>query len=102
MFRRVQYLRYNFNEMVQLMMKMISAAGATVLILVGLIVLPMPIPLGAIMIVIGLIWLISASSTVARCVQSYRRKHPKTDKFIRVVEPKLPASLQAILKRTDP
>jgi len=102
MFRRVQYLRYNFNEVVQLMMKMMSAAGATVLILVGLIVLPMPIPLGAIMIVIGLIWLISASSTVALYVKSYRRKHPKTDKIIRMVEPKLPETLQAILKRTDP
>ena len=84
------------------MIKIMSAACAIVIILAGLVILPMPIPFGAIMIVSGLILLISASDTVALYIQSYRRHHPKCDKVVRAVENRLPMSWQIILKRTDP
>ncbi len=84
------------------MLKMIYAAASVVMIIIGLIVLPLPIPLGAIMIVCGIIMLISASATVTFCVKSYRRHHPRANKIIHAIESKLPASLKKILKRTDP
>ena len=75
---------------------------AIVLILVGLVVLPMPIPLGAIMIVTGVVLLVSTSARAAWMVRSFRQKHPGADVAIRGVEERLPAKLRQVLKRTDP
>ena len=84
------------------MRKFLFIGLAIALILVGLVVLPLPIPLGAIMIACGLILLISVSASAAWYVRNYRRHHPKTDKFVRAAEDRLPEALKKILKRTDP
>ncbi|MEO1608460.1 MAG: hypothetical protein AAFR90_03775 [Pseudomonadota bacterium] len=75
---------------------------AIVLIFLGLIILPMPIPFGAIMIVAGLVLLIYCSNTFARYIKGYRRRHPNLDGFIRKGQNRLPVSLQEIIKRTEP
>ncbi len=75
---------------------------AILLILVGLVVLPMPIPLGAIMIACGLILLISVSATAVWYVRKYRQHHPKADRLVRAAEERLPETWKKILKKTDP
>jgi len=82
--------------------KFVLTPIAVVLIVVGLIVIPMPIPFGALMVVSGLVILISASPTVALFIKGYRRKYPKLDKAVRKSASILPSSWQEILKRTDP
>jgi len=84
------------------MLRALSIASAICLIVVGLIVLPMPIPLGAIMIVSGLVLLISVSTTVALQFKSFRRHHHDFDVWIRAAEERLPDRWKRILKRTDP
>ena len=84
------------------MLKLIFLGFAIVLIVVGLIVLPMPIPLGAVMVACGLILLISVSATAAWYVRNYRQNHPKADKFVRAAEHRLPKAWRKILERTDP
>ena len=84
------------------MYRPLIALFAIALIFVGLIVLPMPIPFGAIMIVGGIVLLVSASATAAWMVRSFRQKHPRADVAIRKVEERLPEKLKRVLKRTDP
>ena len=79
-----------------------SIAAGVALVLVGLVVFPMPIPLGAIMIVCGLVLLVSASATIAERLRSFRRLHRGADKFIRTVEGNLPEQWKKALKRSDP
>jgi len=84
------------------MIKTLTVIAALILIVVGLIVLPMPIPLGAVMIVSGLVLLVSASGTVATRLKLFRRRHVSANKFIQKVEDNLPGSWRRILKKTDP
>lgn len=84
------------------MRRLLFSIVAVALIVGGLILLPLPIPFGAIMIACGLILLISVSATVAWYVRNYRQHHPKTDKVIRAAEERLPEAWRKILKRTDP
>ena len=84
------------------MVRVILIVVSLALIIVGSIVLPMPIPLGAIMIVLGLTLLVSQSKFVADRLRAFRLTHSKTDKVIRKVEDRLPAKLRDILRRTDP
>ena len=84
------------------MVKVIFIVTAACLILGGLIVLPMPIPTGAIMIVIGLVLLLSVSVTAIRLLRAFRRKYPNADNVIRGVENRLPAAWRRILRRSDP
>lgn len=84
------------------MIKSLSIVSGCLLILVGLVVLPMPIPFGAIMIVSGLVLLVSASPTIAMRVRSFRHLHRGADKVIRTVEDRLPEAWRKALKRSDP
>lgn len=84
------------------MVKAVSIVVAIVLIIAGLIVLPMPIPFGAIMIVFGLVLLLSVSVTAVQVVRSFRQKHPDADGVIRGVENRLPTAWRRILRRSDP
>ena len=84
------------------MIKLLSVLGSALLILGGLIVLPMPIPFGALMIASGIVLLISASAAVALKVRSFRRRHRAANDAIQSVENKLPERWKKILQRTDP
>ena len=84
------------------MFKALVTVAAIVWITAGLIVLPMPIPLGAIMIASGVVLLISVCAPAALYFKGFRQRHPDADRIIRVAEERLPASWRSILKRTDP
>ncbi len=75
---------------------------AIVLIVVGLIVLPLPIPFGAIMIVTGLGILIATNKWAAEWVRQRRMKSPRLDSWLAAAESRLPGKLSEILRRTAP
>jgi hypothetical protein len=77
-------------------------AVAVLLILVGMVVFPLPIPVGLPMMVTGLALLISSSHAVAELVRSFRRRYPRVDARLRAVEPHIPKLLRAPLIKTDP
>lgn len=84
------------------MIKMFSIVAGVVLVLVGLVVFPMPIPLGAIMIVCGLVLLVSASATAAHCLKTLRPRHQGANQMIQTVEDRLPESWKKAFRRSDP
>ena len=84
------------------MIKVLATAAAIVWIILGLIVLPMPIPLGAIMIATGIILLVSVSAAAALRLKAIRRRFRHVDKIVRAAEDRLPGSWRRILERTDP
>ena len=84
------------------MIKLVSIVAGVALVLVGLVVFPMPIPLGAIMIVCGLVLLVSASATLAHCLRTFRRRHRGVNQVIQKVEDRLPESWKKALRRSDP
>ncbi len=84
------------------LIRLATAVLAVFLIISGMIIFPMPIPVGAAMMVVGLVLLISVSARVARCARLFRRRHPGANKIIQKVEDKLPDSLRNTLRRTDP
>lgn len=84
------------------MIKAITIAAGAALILVGLIVFPMPIPLGAIMIACGLVLLLSSSATAARLLKSFRKRHRGANQVIETVEERLPETWKKVLRRSDP
>lgn len=61
------------------MMTIIHKIGGLLLVIVGLIVLPMPIPLGLIMITIGLALLAPYMPMVQRLIVTLRTKWPTID-----------------------
>ena len=84
------------------MTKLLTTLFALALIAAGTLVLPMPIPFGAILILCGAVLLISVNAAFALRVKSFRNHHPKIDKFVRVAEARLPKSWRKVMKRTDP
>lgn len=84
------------------MIKLLTLTASVALIVVGLIVLPMPIPLGGIMIVSGIVLLVSVSAVVALWVKAFRRRHGRTNRMIQNIEDRLPEAWKKILRRTDP
>jgi hypothetical protein len=84
------------------MVRLISIVAGIALIVFGLIVLPMPVPLGAIMIVMGLVLLVSSSTTVAGLVKSFRARYRSANLVIQKVEDHLPERWRKALQRSDP
>lgn len=84
------------------MIKLASIILGAALVLIGLVVFPMPIPLGAIMIVCGLVLLVSVSTTVAGRLRSFRKRHHGVNQAIHAVEDRLPESWKKALQRSDP
>ncbi len=75
-------------------------AAAIVLLLVGGVLFPLPIPLGAPLVGLGIILLIAASPTVARLVTAARHRSVRFDQGLRWLELHVPQSLASILRKT--
>ncbi|MBX2806103.1 MAG: hypothetical protein KTR19_09035 [Hyphomicrobiales bacterium] len=73
-----------------------------VLIIGGLIILPLPIPFGAIMIIIGVSILISSNDTAAGWIRQRRINNPGLNQRLLAIEKRLPSRLSAIIRRTTP
>ena len=84
------------------MKHLLYIAVTFVLIGGGLIILPLPIPLGAPMIAIGVTILISHSRTAARALMGLRLRSPRVNRAVHLLEIKAPETIARSLKRTRP
>ena len=84
------------------MIKAITIAAGTALMLAGLVVFPMPIPLGAIMIACGLVLVLSSSTVASSLLKSFRQRHRGANQVIEAVEERLPERWKKVLRRSDP
>lgn len=67
---------------------------------VGLITLPTPIPIGAVLIAVGLVLLIYSSKRVAGLVRLLRRRYHRLDDGLRFIEDRVDHRIASILQRT--
>lgn len=84
------------------MIKIIIQIIALLVILSGIITFPLPLPVGAALILTGLAMLIATSETVRRIIREYRRRNPRADRAIENIERHLPRFIKAIIDKTDP
>ena len=75
-------------------------ALAIVILILGAILLPLPIPLGAPLLAIGFVILISSSPWFAQRVARLRQRHGRLDRGMQWVEERAPTGLATVLRST--
>jgi hypothetical protein len=75
---------------------------AIVLIGAGLIVLPLPIPFGALMLLLGISLLIASNDTAAGWIRTWRVRNPRLNSRMLSLEARLPDWISRVLRRTAP
>ena len=84
------------------MLPVLHQTFGSVLILVGLVVLPLPIPLGLIMITIGFALLAPYIPAFQRLVTHMRRKWPDLDRSLRRYRNRFPPVIRKTIDKTHP
>ena len=72
------------------------------LLLLGAITLPLPLPTGVILLFVGTAILITTSETAASLFKSLRKKFPRINTALALVQGRLPNAFQKALQDTDP
>ncbi len=78
-----------------------QVAGST-LVVTGLIVLPLPLPFGLIMLVIGFALLAPYIPAVQRLIRVMRRKWPKVDAILLRYRHRFPPVIKRTIDKTHP
>jgi len=73
-----------------------------ILFIAGLIIAPMPIPIGQITALIGLSLLVSESRAIRRWIQILRIKWPYLSRQMKKIHPHMPKFIKKVIERTDP
>lgn len=81
---------------------LIASIFAIILILIGIVLTPMPIPFGIILIVLGIALLITTNTAFALWLRNFRKRHPDMDGKIRQAQKWLPGFLRIPLDKTSP
>lgn len=84
------------------MLRIAVQIAAIFVVLVGMVLFPLPIPVGAVLIGIGLAMLVVSSTRVRRWVQTHRRRNSRFDAFVRKAASYLPGNLRRTIESTDP
>ncbi len=84
------------------MMPIIHQLVGSILIIVGLIVLPLPIPFGLIMVTLGVTLLAPYIPAFQRLVRAIRRKWPEIDRSLLRYRHRLPAVIRKTIDKTHP
>lgn len=82
--------------------RLLTFAAAIVIMIVGAILLPLPIPLGAPLLVIGAAMMISVSPAFAAFIAWCRNRWSRLDYAMSWLEAKAPNHLASILRKTRP
>jgi len=82
--------------------RLVISVIAIMCVVVGLIALPTPIPLGAILLAVGFSLLVLTSVTVRNFLRRLRVRFPELDGSLRAVDGYLPRSLQRALRLSAP
>ena len=84
------------------MMPLVHQISGTVLVLVGLIVLPLPLPFGLIMLTIGFALLAPYIPAVQRLLRHLRSRWPDLDAALRRYRHKFPPIIKKTIDKTNP
>ncbi len=80
----------------------VVVAFASAVTLVGLILLPLPVPMGALVFAMGLTLLVSRSDRAASLIKLIRVRSRWMDRGLRFLEERSPNWITSILVRTRP
>lgn len=80
----------------------IKLAVGWLLVLIGLITAPLPLPLGQLVTLVGLSLLISESYAIRMFTRKLRRNYPILNRLMDRVKPYMPAFLKSTIDETDP
>lgn len=83
-------------------MRLMALIIGWLMVFAGLIILPLPIPLGLIMIVVGLALLAPHAPPVRRGIRALRRKFPGVNQKLNALKPRLPRFARLMVELTDP
>lgn len=72
-----------------------------VLVISGILITPLPVPIGLVLLALGLVLLIQRSLFVRRQLRALRTRYPKLSSRLRHAEPRL-GRLGSVLRKTDP
>ena len=73
---------------------------AALIIVIGLVLVPLPVPFGVLIILLGLAMLLSVNPRAQRKVMQLRRKHPRLNYWMHEVTKRAPRFLRAVLHKT--
>ena len=83
-------------------MRLVTLITGIVLLVIGLISMPTPIPGGTFLITVSAGMIICSSDTAARYIQSFRAKFNRFDRAVFWLENKMGERLSEPLRRTRP
>lgn len=75
---------------------------AVVLMLIGALMFPLPIPVGAILLISGLALLVFANDRLRLLIQRLRQRSPRFNQLVTRLLTILPGRIRRIMQRTDP
>ena len=84
------------------MWRIITQVTGVLIFIAGMIFFPLPIPIGAVMMIVGLTMMISSSKKLRKVIREYRRRNPKMNSTIHNAEYYLPKSMRDSIDQTDP
>ena len=82
--------------------RLLALAVGWLLLLAGILITPLPLPIGLVMLVLGLAVLVRRSRFVRRRIRNLRSRYPAFSERLRRLEPKVNATIARTLRQTDP
>ena len=80
----------------------LNLIAGVLLVIAGIIITPMPIPLGIILIILGLSMLVSTVPAVRHFLRNLRSRHKTMSLRLNHIKPRLPAFARRLIEETDP
>ncbi|APR66927.1 MAG: PGPGW domain-containing protein [Thalassolituus sp.] len=97
----IGYSQY-FGESLYMMKRSVNLVFGILLVIAGLIVMPMPVPLGLIMIILGLSLMVSAWPALQRKLKALRSRFRKISDKLSRIRHRLPGFARRLLDDTEP
>ncbi|MEM8771468.1 MAG: PGPGW domain-containing protein [Pseudomonadota bacterium] len=94
--------KYSFGSDFAAMLPILHQILGSTLVVTGLIVLPLPLPFGLIMLVIGFALLAPYVPAVRKVVRVMRRKWPKVDAILLRFRDRFPPVIRRTIDKTHP
>lgn len=84
------------------MLRTLTIIAAIAIFIIGVITFPLPIPIGLILMAVGIAMLIGTSKIVRVMIKVLRRRYQKFDQIMWKAQTLAPDIISKIIRRTDP
>ncbi|WP_142848848.1 PGPGW domain-containing protein [Telmatospirillum sp. J64-1] len=82
--------------------RVVLLSSGSTLVVAGVATIPTPVPIGLLLIVLGLYFLARGSKTSRRAIPALRRRMPFFSRSLNVIGHRLPKPLRQFIERSDP